>query len=85
MTMASSDDVITATMRKRPWWFWALAAIWLQLEVMVVQTALASVRESEFRAAVISWVAAALFAIAGVFGWLRQGDSRKLNKPSEPI
>ena len=81
----TNDDLFTITMRKRPWWLWVLAGIWLQLEVVLVQTALASVRESEYRAATISWIAAVVLAAAGVFGWLRRGDSRKPNEPNEPL
>ena len=83
--MTNGDDVITITMRKRPWWFWALAELWLLLEVILVQTALASARETEYRAATISWIAAAILAAAGVFGWLRRRDSRKTNEPDESV
>ena len=82
--MTNGDDVITITMRKRPWWFWALAELWLLLEVLLVQTALASARESEYRAATISWIAAAVLAAGGVFGWLRRRDSRKPNEANDP-
>jgi len=83
--MTNSAEVITITLRKRAWWFWVLAGLWLQLEFLLVQTALASVRESEYRAAVISWIAAAVLAAGGVFGWLRRGDSRKLDRPNESV
>ena len=82
--MTNGDDVVTITMRKRPWWFWALAELWLLLEVLLVQTALASARESEYRAATISWIAAAVLAAGGVFGWLRRRDSRKPNEANDP-
>jgi hypothetical protein len=85
MTMTNSAEVITITLRKRAWWFWVLAGLWLQLEFLLVQTALASVRESEYRAAVVSWIAAAVLAAGGVFGWLRRGDSRKLDRPNESV
>jgi hypothetical protein len=41
------------------------------------------VRESEYRAATISWIAAAVLAAAGVFGWLRRGQSRRLGESNE--
>lgn len=85
MTVMNSADVFTITMRKRAWWFWVLAGFWLQLEVLLVQTALASLRESEYRAATISWIAAAVLAASAVFGWLRRGDSRKQDKPTGPV
>jgi len=83
--MTNSAEVITITLRKRAWWFWVLAGLWLQLEFLLVQTALASVRESEYRAAVISWIAAAVLAAGGIFGWLRRGDSRKPDRPNESV
>ena len=85
MTMMNNADVFTITMRKRAWWFWIFAGLWLQLEVLLVQTALASVRESEYHAAVISWIAAAVLAAVGVFGWLRRGAPRKPNEPNESV
>jgi di/tricarboxylate transporter len=78
--MANATDVFTITIRKRSWWFWALAGLWLLLEVLILQTALASARESEYRAAAISWIAAIVLAAAGVFAWLRRGQPRR---PSE--
>jgi peptidoglycan/LPS O-acetylase OafA/YrhL len=85
MIMTNSDDVFTITVRRRPWWFWALAALWLLLEIVLVQTALASARESEIRAATLSWIAAAVLAAIGVFGWLHRGDSRKPNELNESV
>ena len=85
MTMMNSVDVFTITMRKRAWWFWILAGFWLQLEVLLVQTALASLRESEYRASTISWITAVVLAAVGVFGWLRRGDSRKPDDPNESV
>jgi hypothetical protein len=83
ISMTNSADVITITMRKRAWWIWVLAGLWLQLEVLLVQTALASVRESEYRAAVLSWIASAVLAAIGVVLWLRQGRSRRLGESNE--
>jgi hypothetical protein len=83
--MMNSVDVFTITMRKRAWWFWILAGFWLQLEVLLVQTALASLRESEYRAATISvGLPAAVLAAVGV---VRSGcagdDSRRLDESNE--
>jgi hypothetical protein len=77
MTMANGSDVFTITIRKRPWWFWALTGLWLPLEVLLLQTAWASVAEGEHRAATICGIAAVVLAAAGVFGWLRRGQSYK--------
>jgi di/tricarboxylate transporter len=76
MTMPNGADTFTIAIRKRPWWLWLLAGLWMLLEILFLQTALASAREGEPRAAVISWIAVAVLAAAGVLGWFRQGRSR---------
>jgi hypothetical protein len=38
--------------------------LWVLLEVLFLQTALASAREDEYRAAAISWIAVAVLAAA---------------------
>ena len=80
--MANATDVFTITLRKRSWWFWTLAGLWLLFEVVILQTALASVRESEHRAAAISWIAAIVLAAAGAFAWLRRGGSQSVGGSS---
>jgi hypothetical protein len=74
--MPNEIDTLTITIRKRPWWFWVLAVWWALLEVLFLQTALASVKESEYRAAAISWIAVAVLAAVGVLAWSLQGRSR---------
>jgi hypothetical protein len=76
MTMPNGADTFTIAIRKRPWWFWVLVGLWMLLEILFLQTALASAREGEPRAAVISWIAVAVVAAAGVLGWFRRGRSR---------
>jgi hypothetical protein len=76
MSMPTSTDTFTVTIRKRPWWLWILAAWWALLEVLFVQTALASARESEYRAAAFSWMAVATLAAAGVLVRILRGRPR---------
>jgi hypothetical protein len=76
MSMPNGIDTLTVTIRKRPWWFWVLAVWWVLLEVLFLQTALASVRESEYRAAAISWITVAVLAAVGVLAWSFQGRPR---------
>jgi len=71
---------MTITVRKLPWWQWALVCLWLLLEVIVVQTALASAAEEEYRAAVISWIAAAVLTAIGIVAYLR-GRSGRVEQP----
>jgi hypothetical protein len=80
MTMTNGADFFTITIRKRPWWFWALAGLWFLLEVLILQTALASVEEGEVRAATISWIAATVLAAAGVLAWLRRKRPHRLGE-----
>ena len=75
--MTNGDDVVTITLRKRPWWFWVCTGLWLLLEILLVQTALASVGEREHRAATISWIVVGLLAAFACFAWLRRGGPRK--------
>ena len=77
MIMQNGMDTLTITVRKRPWWLWVLAALWTLLEVLFLQTAWASAKEGEYRAAVISWVAVAVLAAAGVLVWSLQGRARR--------
>jgi len=74
--MPTATGTFTITIRKRPWWLWILAVLWALLEVLFVQTALASARESEYRAAAISWTAVAVLAAAGILVWFLQGRSQ---------
>jgi hypothetical protein len=76
MSVPNGANTLTFTIRKRPWWFWALAGLWMLLEVLFLQTAFASARESEYRAAAISWIAVAVLAAAGVLVWFLQGRLR---------
>jgi hypothetical protein len=77
MTMTSGTDFFTITIRKRTGWFWGLAGLWLLLEVLFVQTAVASMGEGEHRAATISVMLVGLLAAFGGFAWLRRGGPRK--------
>ena len=73
--MPSSSDTFTVTIRKRPWWFWVVAGLWLLLEILFLQTALASAREGEYRAAAIIWIAVGVTAAARVLVGFLQGRS----------
>jgi di/tricarboxylate transporter len=85
MTTPNGAGTITIAIRRRPWWFWVLAGLWLLLEILFLQTALASAREGEQRAAAISWIAVAVLAAAGVLAWLRQGRSRRPVEAIRPL
>ena len=83
VTVTNGSDVFTITIRKRPWWFWALAGVWLLFEIVLIQTALASVEEGEYRAATISWIAFGVFTGAGCIAWLHRARSHSVGAPGE--
>ena len=83
--MANGPEIYTITIRKRRWWAWTVAALWLMAELLFLQTAMGSMIEGEYRAATISWIAAAVLAVAGAFGWLRRKDSHKPNEPNKSV
>jgi len=80
--MTNDADCFILTIRRRPVWLWALAGLWLLLEVLTLQTALASMKEGEVRATAISWIAAAVLAAVGVLGWLRRVRTHKPGESS---
>ncbi|MFP3852936.1 MAG: hypothetical protein ACLFWD_01440 [Anaerolineales bacterium] len=67
------DKFVTVKIRKRPWWMWALAGLWLLAEIFILQTAIASHWEFEPQAAAINWVIFALLLGGGVGLWIRWG------------
>ncbi len=72
MITTTGAGTFTITMRKRPWWLWLLAPSWLLVELALLQTALASMKEEEYRAASICWISIVVLAAVGVFVWLRR-------------
>jgi len=77
MSMPNDHDTFVITIRKRPWWFWVLAGLWMLVEALFLQTALASPREGEYRAAGISWIVVTALAAAGDLAWFLQDRSRR--------
>jgi len=71
-----TEDMYTIQIRKRPWWMWLLAVVWLLVEIFFLQTAIASLWEYESRAATISWVIFFILFVVGVAIWLRQGQPK---------
>jgi uncharacterized membrane-anchored protein len=69
--MPNGVGVFTITIRKRPWWLWTLAGFLLLLEVLLLQTAVASVQEGEERAAAICLITVTVAGAFSCFAWLR--------------
>lgn len=54
---------------KRPWYEWALWAVWLLVELFVLQNAMASGAELEPRAASIFWMTFVVLLLGGGIVW----------------
>jgi hypothetical protein len=54
---------------KRPWYEWALWAVWFLAEIFVAQNAIASSQELEPRAATIFWMVFGVLLLAGAIVW----------------
>ena len=68
------SDNFAIEIKKRPWYEWLLWAVWLLLELFILQNALASGAELEPRAATIFWVTFVVLGLAGVVVWfIRRG------------
>lgn len=62
-------DKIEIQVYKRPWYEWVLWAVWLFLEIFLVQNAIASQTEFEPRASMLFWMSFAVLLIAGLIVW----------------
>lgn len=59
----------TIKVKKRPWYSWLLAAIWVVVEVFLLQNAIASSQELEPQAALIFWISFAVLLVVGLVVW----------------
>ncbi len=59
----------TIQLLKRPWYEWVLWAIWLLVELFVLQNAIASGAELEPRAASIFWMTFVVLLLGGGIVW----------------
>ena len=71
---------LTLSVHKRRWWVWLVASLWLAVEIVLVQTAVASSWEHEPRAAAISWTMAAVLAAIGIRLWHRSAKTAEDSK-----
>ena len=55
---------------RRPWYEWILWGIWLFLEIIFLQSAMASNQELEPRAAMIYWLIFGVLLLGGFVFWI---------------
>jgi hypothetical protein len=67
--MTTPNSNYTLSIRKRPWWHWLVAVVWLALVLFFLNTAVASAAELEPQAATINYVVTALLLALGVAGY----------------
>lgn len=68
------SEKYTIEIRKRTWWEWLLAALWLFAELFILQNAIASGGELESRAGTIFWVVFFVLLVAGAVVWYLRRD-----------
>ncbi len=64
------QDKYQLKIRRRSWYEWLLWGLWLFLEIVFLQSALASHQELELRAAIIYWMIFGLLLLTGLVVWL---------------
>ena len=67
--MSTEKRTFNIVVTQRPWYEWGLWAIWLVVELVTLQNALASSAEYEPRAAMILWITFAVLLIGGAVVW----------------
>jgi hypothetical protein len=67
-------DKMTIEIKKRSWYEWLFWALWLLIELFILQNAVASGNELEPRAATIFWVIFFILLIAGGVVWYLRRD-----------
>ncbi len=68
------SDKISIEMKNRAWYEWLLWALWLFVEIFILQNALASNTELEPRAATLFWVIFFVLLVAGGVVWYLRRD-----------
>ena len=66
----NNEDYFTIKVARRPWYQWVLWGIWLFLEIVFFQAAIASSKEFEPRAATVFWLAFGVFLLGGITIWI---------------
>jgi|APSaa5957512622_1039677.scaffolds.fasta_scaffold19165_1 hypothetical protein len=68
--MSDDKDFQTIKITRRSWFEWTLWALWLFLEVVFLQSAVASGKELEPRAAMIYWLIFGVLLLGGFVFWI---------------
>jgi hypothetical protein len=68
------SEKYTIEIKKRAWYEWLLWAIWLLVEIYILQNAFGSSAELEPRAATLFWVIFFVLLIAGGVVWYLRRD-----------
>ena len=63
------SDKYVIEIKKRPWYEWLLWAVWIFVELFILQNAIASGAELEPRAGMLFWVSFFVILIIGGVVW----------------
>jgi hypothetical protein len=66
----TTKESYTIHIARRPWYEWVLWAIWLFLEIFLLQNAIASGAEFEPHAATIFWISLGVLLLGGIVVWI---------------
>jgi len=65
-----NEEYFTIKIAHRPLYQWFLWGVWLFLEIVFLQAAMASSKEFETRAAMVYWLLFGVFALFGITIWI---------------
>jgi hypothetical protein len=74
MAKRTEKEPLRFEIKPRPWYEWLGWALWLLLELFILQNAIASGRELEPRAATIFWVSFFVLLLIGGVAWYARRD-----------
>jgi hypothetical protein len=66
----TSNNNYSVQIRKRPWWFWAIAVVWLLIVLFFLNVGAGSTAELQPQAATMGYVTAVVLFILGGAGYL---------------
>ncbi len=72
--MGDEKDFHIFKIARKPWFEWILTALWLIVEIIFLQAAIASRVELEPRAAMVYWLVFIVLLLSGLVYWIVRRD-----------
>jgi len=67
---SQEEEYFAIKVVRRPWYQWILWGLWLTLEIVFSQAAIASAKEFEPRAAMVFWLLFGVLLLGGIIIWI---------------